>query len=88
MTTAAVTGDVTFTDVDLGVALPGGLFVSATATDLGDVIRQIDGRDVRTLNELLTVLEKHRRGDTVSVTVGRRGEERTVEMELLPKEVT
>jgi S1-C subfamily serine protease len=41
---------------------------------LGDVIVALDGRPVRSANDLLDMLEQHRAGDTVEVTVLREGE--------------
>jgi S1-C subfamily serine protease len=49
---------------------------------LGDVIVAINGRPVRSVNELLDVLEQHQVGDTVSVTVLRDGQERQVSVTL------
>jgi len=47
---------------------------------LGDVIQAIDGKPVRSLSELTTILESHQAGDTVVLTIWRDGE-------LLPAEV-
>jgi S1-C subfamily serine protease len=41
---------------------------------LGDLIVALDGQQVRSANELLDLLEQHRAGDTVEVTVFRDGE--------------
>jgi S1-C subfamily serine protease len=49
---------------------------------LGDVIVAINGRPVRSVNELLDVLEQHQVGDTVPVTVLRDGQERQVSVTL------
>lgn len=35
---------------------------------LGDIIKRIDGREIKSSDDLLTVLERHEAGDTVSVT--------------------
>jgi PDZ domain-containing protein len=44
---------------------------SAEQLDDGDTIIAVDGTDVPTLDELITVLGRHQPGDTVSVTVDR-----------------
>jgi S1-C subfamily serine protease len=40
---------------------------------LGDVIHQVDGHDIRKTADLLLQLEKHKAGDTISVSVVREG---------------
>jgi S1-C subfamily serine protease len=40
---------------------------------LGDVIHQVDGKDVRKTADLLLQLEKHKAGDTITVSVVREG---------------
>ena len=49
---------------------------------LGDVIVALDGRPVRSMNELLDALERHQVGDTVPLTIMRDGEERQVSVSL------
>jgi S1-C subfamily serine protease len=49
---------------------------------LGDVIVALDGRPVRSMNELLDALERHQVGDTVPLTILRDGEERQVSVSL------
>jgi S1-C subfamily serine protease len=49
---------------------------------LGDVIVALDGRPVRSVNELLDVLEQHQVGDTVPLKILRDGEERQVSVSL------
>lgn len=50
---------------------------------LGDIIQAVDGRPVRSYDDLLNILEEHKSGDTVRLTVLRHGEEtRTVEVPL------
>jgi S1-C subfamily serine protease len=49
---------------------------------LGDVIVAFDGQPVRSVNELLDVLEQHEVGDNVPVTVLRDGQERQVSVTL------
>jgi S1-C subfamily serine protease len=49
-----------------------------SVVQLGDVIVAVDGRPVRSVNELLDTLEKHNVGDTVPVTVWRDGREQQV----------
>ena len=69
-----------------GPAQQAGLVAASEARDgslvLGDVIRKIDSSEVLNLNELLTVLERHKRGDTVLLTVAFEGHERTVQVTL------
>jgi S1-C subfamily serine protease len=40
---------------------------------LGDVIHQVDGKDIRKTADLLLQLEKHKAGDTITVSVVREG---------------
>jgi S1-C subfamily serine protease len=55
---------------------------------LGDVITQVDGKDVRKTADLLLQLEKHKAGDTVAVTVVRGGELKTLSVVLASNIVT
>jgi S1-C subfamily serine protease len=50
--------------------------------NLGDAITAVDGKKVQTTNEFLNLLEKHRPGDKVQLTVKRDDHERTVEVAL------
>jgi S1-C subfamily serine protease len=49
---------------------------------LGDVVTQVDGKDVRKTADLLLQLEKHKAGDTMTVTVVRAGELKTLSVVL------
>jgi len=49
---------------------------------LGDVIKKIDDQPVATSDDLLTILEKHKPGDTVTVTYLRDDELRTARVQL------
>jgi S1-C subfamily serine protease len=49
---------------------------------LGDVIVALDGKPVRSADDLLDLLERHRPGDTVQVTVLRDGQEQKVPVAL------
>lgn len=49
---------------------------------LGDVITQVDGKDVRKTGDLLLQLEKHKAGETLAVTVVRAGELKTLSIVL------
>jgi len=49
---------------------------------LGDVIVAIDGKPVKTFNELVSVLDKHESGDKVTLTVRRGQESRDVTLTL------
>jgi len=51
-------------------------------TELGDVIVAVDGVKVQDNDELLTQLEKHKAGDTVTVTTVRRGGEHKFQVTL------
>jgi S1-C subfamily serine protease len=55
---------------------------------LGDVITQVDGKDVRKTADLLLQLEKHKAGETVAVTVVRGGELKTLSVVLASNIVT
>ena len=48
----------------------------------GDVIQAIDGKPVRTIDELHAILEKYKTGDTVELTVYRDREARKVKIQL------
>jgi S1-C subfamily serine protease len=50
--------------------------------ELGDVILAIDGKPVKSANDLLDVLEKHAVGDTVELTILRDGQEQKVTVTL------
>lgn len=52
------------------------------AIEIGDVITQIDGLPVSDGNDLLRVLDEHAPGDTVTLTVNRRGDVREVRITL------
>jgi S1-C subfamily serine protease len=49
---------------------------------LGDIIVAIDGRPVRSNDDYLSLLEKHKVGDTITVTLRRGDEDREVEVRL------
>jgi S1-C subfamily serine protease len=59
-----------------------GAQVSRSAVTPGDIIQEIEGRRVRTVNELLGRLGNHKPGDTVSLTVWRDGRTRKVSVRL------
>ncbi len=59
-----------------GSQLRGGVVVP------GDVIQEIDGKPVRTQNELLARLSNYKAGDTVSLVVWREGKARKVSVRL------
>jgi S1-C subfamily serine protease len=48
----------------------------------GDIITGVDGRDIRTEDELVAAISRHKQGDTVKIQLVRDGQERTVEVEL------
>jgi S1-C subfamily serine protease len=49
---------------------------------LGDIIVRINDTDVRSVNDVLTILERHRPGDTVTVTFRRDDDTHTVSVTL------
>jgi S1-C subfamily serine protease len=49
----------------------------------GDIILAVDGTRVRSIEELLAVLERHEAGDRVTLRLQRNGGERTVEVTLV-----
>jgi S1-C subfamily serine protease len=49
---------------------------------LGDVIKAIDGKPVKSVDELLSILETHKSGDVVHVTILRGDEEKKVDVTL------
>src|SRR5207247_1941095 len=61
-----------------GSQLRGGAVVP------GDVIQEIDGKPVRTQNELLARLSNYKPGDTVSLVVWREGKTRKASVRLQP----
>jgi S1-C subfamily serine protease len=50
--------------------------------DLGDIITAVDDQPVRSTNELLDALERHRPGDQVTLDVLRDGETKKVPIQL------
>jgi S1-C subfamily serine protease len=61
-----------------GTRLRGGVVVP------GDVIQEIDGKPVRTQNELWSRLSNYKAGDTVSLVVWREGKSRKASVRLQP----
>ena len=55
---------------------------SADGLVLGDVIDQVDGKDVRSVGELNAMLERYNAGDTITLRVVREGEPATVKVTL------
>jgi len=49
---------------------------------IGDIITKIDGKEVKTMDELNTIKNQHQIGDTVSLTFMRDGKEQTVDIVL------
>jgi S1-C subfamily serine protease len=49
---------------------------------LGDVIVAIDGKPIKNSNDLYAALDRHKAGDTVTVTVLRDGERQDVQVTL------
>lgn len=47
-----------------------------------DIITKLDGKDVKTMTQLITGLYAHRPGDTITITIIRDGEEREVSVTL------
>ncbi|HET6612689.1 MAG TPA: trypsin-like peptidase domain-containing protein [Kofleriaceae bacterium] len=73
-------------------AIPGGAAAKAGLSGLrqnelgqvvfGDIIVGADGKDVASLNDLYRILDGHKVGDTLSVTVVRDGQRRSVDLTL------
>lgn len=55
---------------------------SSGGIQLGDVILSVDGKEINTADDLNNVLEKHKVGDTVQLTILRDGKEQTVRVTL------
>lgn len=49
---------------------------------VGDLIREVDGQPVSTRRPLMDLLSSYRPGDTVTLTVERRGEKKEIEVTL------
>jgi S1-C subfamily serine protease len=49
---------------------------------LGDVITSVDGQDVRSNEDFLSAMEKHRVGDIVTITTLRAGKQLSFDVEL------
>lgn len=69
-----------------GAAARAGLIglrsVKGGQVSLGDVVTSLGGEAVRTVDDLLTILDRHQVGDQVTAQVIREGEERTVSLTL------
>jgi serine protease Do len=48
----------------------------------GDVVVRAGGRDVRSVEDVLSALRGRARGDRLAIVVARRGERRTLDVEL------
>jgi S1-C subfamily serine protease len=55
-------------------------------TRLGDVIVSIDGKPVKKVNDVYSLLEEHKVGDTVTVGLQRNGQQEEVKVTLAPAE--
>lgn len=64
------------------VGLKGLRSVNGGRISLGDVVTAIDGEAVRTVDDLLTILDRHKVGDRVNVEVERDGASRAVTITL------
>ena len=49
---------------------------------LGDIITSVDGQEVRSNEDFLSAMEKHRVGDTVTITTMRAGKTLSCDVEL------
>ena len=49
---------------------------------LGDIITKVDGKSVRTLDDLATILDRHKIGDRVSVHIRRKGKDQLATLTL------
>ena len=77
-------------DVDLGDAIDG-IYVTglvdgggalAAGIKSGDIITEVNGKKVKTMNELQETIVQYRPGDKVTVTVIRNGKNKKIEVEL------
>ena len=50
---------------------------------IGDIITKIDGKEIKTMEELNDIKNQHKVGDTISLTYNRDGKEETVELTLV-----
>ncbi len=64
------------------LAIRAGSAASDAGLAVGDVISEVTGTPVDTMDELVAVLRRHAAGDRVSLTVDRDGTSRTVEVAL------
>jgi S1-C subfamily serine protease len=80
-----VDGAIIYTVVSGGAADKAGikgLTRSDTGIQMGDVIVRLDGTDIHKAADLYRVLDAHKVGDTIDVTLENRGQRRTVKVEL------
>ena len=59
-----------------------GVAKSSGGVELGDVITAIDGKPVKKVNDLFSLLETKKIGDVVQVEILRDGKKQTVEVTL------
>ena len=50
---------------------------------IGDIITKIDGKDIKTMEELNDIKNTHKVGDTITLTYNRDGRENTIEITLI-----
>jgi S1-C subfamily serine protease len=71
-------------DADSPAAQAGirGLERTQDGFDPGDVIVTVDGKAVKTADELYAILERHKPGETITLKIWRRGETQDVKVKL------
>jgi putative serine protease PepD len=67
------------------VQLVSGGAADEAGLQVGDLITEVDGAEVRSVDELIVAIRQHKVGESVRVTVVRGGDEREVEVRLQEK---
>jgi S1-C subfamily serine protease len=65
-----------------GAGMIGASRVGRNDIMLGDIITSVDGQEVRSNEDFLSAMEKHRVGDTVTITTMRAGKTLSFDVEL------
>jgi S1-C subfamily serine protease len=65
-----------------GAGMVGARRVGRNDIMLGDIITSVDGQEVRSNEDFLSAMEKHRVGDTVTITTMRAGKTLSFDVEL------
>ena len=65
-----------------GAGMIGASQVGRNDIMLGDIVTSVDGQEVRSNEDFLSAMEKHRVGDTVAITTMRAGKTLSFDVEL------